>query len=545
MQLNTSFTQHFNNNMSVKCEICHREFQKQITNSHLKSHDITTAAYKILYGDSSLSSPEYKNQLSKTRSGIFNPNFGNKMSDDSKKLISEKRKGIIPWNKGLTHEDTSIQRMAAQKRESRYQSGQLVRKVNIPSQETKKKISIGVKKYAISNASDIVRRSLLSVETKKKKNIDLAFFRGKKHSTETKKKIAFKSKTTNKLKIAKSNEYRKKLIDSADFTLLKSVNNLLHLRCNKCSHLLIITKQYFTDSKFIKEKCRVCFPGVAHRSLKEIALFNVVKELASDAINNYRFSSSRHELDIYIPSMNIGIEFNGLYWHCDSLLSKHSDFEKYKKITAMGIKCIVIMEDEWDLKKDIVIDRLKTILKKQTRKIYARNCECREISSREAAEFCKKFHIQSSGRSNVRFGLFNNQELISVMTFSKSNISRKITNWELNRFCSISNTLVVGAASKLLTAFKRNYNPEQIVTYADRRWSAGNLYEKLGFNFVSNTRPGYWYFLPNEVKRIHRFNLRKNSSDDQSLTEYQNRLNQGYLRIWDCGNTKWIWKRDP
>ena len=132
------------------------------------------------------------------------------------------------------------------------------------------------------------------------------------------------------------------------------------------------------------------------------------------------------------------------------------------------------------------------------------------------------------------------------MTFRKLNIAKgsksEINTYELDRFCSNYNFRVVGIASKLLKYFINNYNPIKIISYADRRWSDGNLYKRLGFNFVHNTDPNYWYITENG--RIHRFNFRKSELNkklehfDPNLTEYQNMLNNGYCRIWDCGNMK-------
>ena len=129
------------------------------------------------------------------------------------------------------------------------------------------------------------------------------------------------------------------------------------------------------------------------------------------------------------------------------------------------------------------------------------------------------------------------------MTFSKNNLSRKIKGWEINRFCNKINTTIVGGASKLFSYFCKINDPEFVISYADRRWSDGKLYDTLNFQYVSSTKPNYWYFLPNELKRIHRFSLRKTSNDDQSLTEHELRRQQGYYKIYDCGHTKWIWKK--
>jgi hypothetical protein len=67
--------------------------------------------------------------------------------------------------------------------------------------------------------------------------------------------------------------------------------------------------------------------------------------------------------------------------------------------------------------------------------------------------------------------------------------------YEMLRFCNKLNTIVVGGASKLLKYFINKYTPKEITSYADRSWSSGNLYQKLGFKLVSKTRPNYYYFI--------------------------------------------------
>jgi hypothetical protein len=129
------------------------------------------------------------------------------------------------------------------------------------------------------------------------------------------------------------------------------------------------------------------------------------------------------------------------------------------------------------------------------------------------------------------------------MTFSRSNISRKVVGWELNRFASKLNTIVIGAASKLFKYFVNTYAPESLISYSDNRWSTGDLYSAIGFSKVSDGVPNYWYFKPPAAQRIHRFTLRKTASDNPALTEVENRKEQGYLRVWDCGSSKWLWNQ--
>ena len=153
-----------------------------------------------------------------------------------------------------------------------------------------------------------------------------------------------------------------------------------------------------------------------------------------------------------------------------------------------------------------------------------------------------KFHIQGKDISRIRLGAFYNNVLLSVMTFSVPNISKGSKNkkdvWELNRFCSDYNYHIPGIASKFLTCFKRNYDWKEIFSYADRRWSNGNLYYKLGFNLEHITKPNYWY--TKGYVRIHRFNLRKKPTEPKEISELILRYNEGFRRVWDCGNLKFI-----
>jgi len=202
------------------------------------------------------------------------------------------------------------------------------------------------------------------------------------------------------------------------------------------------------------------------------------------------------------------------------------------------------------LKREIVKRRLKDILNiSEAEVIFARNCTVGKIDAKSARNFVDKFHLQGYSGSTVKLGTFHNDELVSVMTFRKLNIAKgsksEINTYELDRFCSNYNFRVVGVASKLLKYFINNYNPIKIISYADRRWSDGNLYKRLGFNFVHNTDPNYWYFsLKNPYNLIHRFNFRKSvlnkklETFDPNKTEVENMNENDYYRIFDCGNMK-------
>ena len=127
------------------------------------------------------------------------------------------------------------------------------------------------------------------------------------------------------------------------------------------------------------------------------------------------------------------------------------------------------------------------------------------------------------------------------MTFGKTRFSKKY-EWELLRFCCKLGYHIPGAAGKLLKHFERKYNPKSLVSYADRRWSQGQLYGKLGFTLDHVSNPDYWYFKQNTILlesrvKYQKYKLSKILDNfDENKTEVENMKANGYFRIFDCGN---------
>ena len=337
-----------------------------------------------------------------------------------------------------------------------------------------------------------------------------------------------------------------KLLEYLNLELISDYNDargIIKIKCLKCSNIFETQYTYIYQGY---GKCPNCFPR--YESNKEIELFNFIKSLNLDIFKNSRDIIPPYELDIFISEKNIAIEFDGLYWHSeDKIEDKNYHLNKTELCESKNIQLIHIFEDEWLFKKEIVKSRLKQILGiGDSIRIHARKCEIKEICPKIKNLFLNEFHIQGEDKSSVKLGAFYEDELISVMTFSYGNISKGSKNiegiYELSRFCSDYNYHIPGIASKLLEYFKRNYEWKEIYSYADRRWSDGNLYYKIGFELYNITKPNYWYV--KGFNRIHRFNLRKRSDEPKEIPEYILRSKEGYFRIWDCGHYKFIIKNE-
>lgn len=271
----------------------------------------------------------------------------------------------------------------------------------------------------------------------------------------------------------------------------------------------------------------------------------IEKNSDNPIIKNDRTLINPNELDFYIPQLKLAFEFNGLYWHNELHKRNNYHYNKTESCEKIGIKLIQIYEDDWLYKKNIVESRILNLLGK-SKTIYARKCEIREISDNKLIrDFLNYNHIQGFIGSKIKLGLFFNNDLVSIMTFGNLRKAlgqnNKIDSYELLRFCNKIHTNVVGGASKLFQYFIRNYEPDTIISYADRSWSSGNLYIKLGFKIQHKTKPNYYYIIDNVRK--HRFAYRKNVHNDISgKSEHQIMLEKNIYRIYDSGNLKFIWK---
>lgn len=259
-------------------------------------------------------------------------------------------------------------------------------------------------------------------------------------------------------------------------------------------------------------------------------------------INNTRKQLKDNiEIDIFLPEKNLAFEYDGLYWHNETRKDKNFHLKKTEEALNNGTKLIHIFEDEWMYKQDIVKSRILNLLGKTPSTIYARKCEIKIVDTITASNFLDENHLQGKLNSSIRIGLYYNNELVSLMTFGKQrkNLgSHHIDGYyELLRFCNKLNTNVVGAASKMLKFFIREFKPKHIISYADRRWSNGNVYEKMGFTLTHKSEPNYFYIIGQ--KRYNRFLFRKNElikqGFDKNKSEHQIMAERGIYRIYDCG----------
>jgi len=308
-------------------------------------------------------------------------------------------------------------------------------------------------------------------------------------------------------------------------------------RCVEGHDYEIKNDNYHTRTKSGLPLCTICNPIGDSQSIKEKILYEFIISIYNGVvIQSYRDGL---EIDIYLPELNIGFEFNGLYWHSEKYKDKNYHLGKTKYFHERGIRIIHIWEDDLVNKREILKSQISNLVGSTTHRIFARNCKVKYVDN--STKFLNDNHIQGVDRSVVKIGLFYNEELVSVMTFNKLEGRVKMLDgeWNLSRFCNRVNTSVIGGASKLLKNFIKDNNATRIISYADRDWSVGNLYEVLGFTLVGESGPDYKYVV--DGLRRHKQNYKKSNLGIQGdkVTEKQHMASLGYYRIWDCGKIKY------
>jgi hypothetical protein len=275
-------------------------------------------------------------------------------------------------------------------------------------------------------------------------------------------------------------------------------------------------------------------------------LYIYVKDLGVGVRGNDRKVLGGRELDIYVKSHKLAIEYNGLFWHSEA--NERGRFhlqEKYVECRALGISLLHVMEsDNPTVIKKLIASRLGY----DDETIGARKCSV--VVGTDARDLYNNNHVQGNVAGCVVYSLYYRGQMVAAMSFSSLSSIRGQKKddrlWELRRFATVCK--VPGGASKLLKAFLNN-NPqcEEIISYSDNRLFSGGMYGKLGFELVSESGPDYKYtkngaLLPKGLFKRSCLVKMKGFDFRPEETELENCKRNGWWRVWDCGKKKWSLK---
>lgn len=303
-----------------------------------------------------------------------------------------------------------------------------------------------------------------------------------------------------------------------DYSYVNYVNNRTKVEviCNKkCRNGKDIHGSFFiTPDNFLQGKgCPKCGN---HLSYAEDELIEYLSKFFKVEKNNRTILNGR-EIDIYLPDIKVGIEYNGLRWHTERFGKKDKYYHLNKTLDCKEkeINLIHIFEDEYLLHKEIVLNKLNDMLEINSEDLIMVGYDeyvIKEVEKDIEEEFLEDYHIEGYYEgTDVCLGAFYYGELILVMSFIKNDINK----WECVRFAHKNNYNCGRVTIGLFNHFINTYDVDEVISYVDRKWllyEDNNTYTRLGFEQGEIIEP--------QCKKYN---------DD---------------KIWDCGKIIYKWKKE-
>ncbi|MBT9137506.1 MAG: hypothetical protein DDT31_00037 [Syntrophomonadaceae bacterium] len=290
--------------------------------------------------------------------------------------------------------------------------------------------------------------------------------------------------------------------------------------------------------------CRVCFPVIKGTSQYEMEIADWLRGLGQKVTTNVRIQreGGYDEIDILLPELSMGIEFNGLYWHSEQA-GKGVDWhlEKLHRIQAVGITLLQIFEHEWRLKRPIVESVIRSKLGITSNRLHARHLRVAPLDNKAAMDWFSRTHLSGAARIHYAFALYQGSTPMMVAGWAKARYGNR-GQMELIRLSTELDTTVVGGLGRLTKAAVRQWPNTILVSFCDRRWGTGNGYLASGWSKSGVTRPAPWYFSSKGLMVEHRSRWQKKKLQqllpgvDGTAEQLASKL--GLQWFWDCGNFK-------
>jgi hypothetical protein len=258
---------------------------------------------------------------------------------------------------------------------------------------------------------------------------------------------------------------------------------------------------------------------------------------------------TRHEIDIYIPEHNLGVEYHGLFWHTqDRIGNLHR--KKWELAAKAGMRLVQIFEDEWIHNRAMCENRIRGLLGVGVRR-QARKCSLRKVGYKVAMDFLGVWHSQGAGsRTSECYALYDGGFVVAVATFGRLRNGAGVAGdgWEVLRYASEGT--VIGGFGRLFAAFRAEHKPKEVVSWCDLRWGDGRVYKALGFVQTEVSVPDYWWADCAARVRISRYGVQKHKLEShvelshfcsEGAGEREVMEAAGYKKVMGVGSSCWVW----
>jgi hypothetical protein len=313
-----------------------------------------------------------------------------------------------------------------------------------------------------------------------------------------------------------------------------NVHSELSLQCTKNENHIPFKKPFahmYANSIYCPD-CQDEGDSIAERELK--GYFQSMGIQVEQGHRKFGF-----EIDLFLPEYKIGIEHNGLFHHNESTKDMMYHEIKWRKSKENNVNLISIYEDEYASNPSKIREYLKYILfKSNCVQISLQDCEYKEVIKEDAIKFYAQFCILGIPERQVvrlrHFGLYYFSKLIFLASFS---LDGDITDaLYLDRYACDFEYHIEGGIDYIIDKVVDTYPKiKQINFNLDRRFP---LYSApTGFIFFEEIKPKLTFVRGRERRTPYQLRIKNEDSLD---TVVEQRKNQGWARIYDCGHETWI-----
>ena len=322
-------------------------------------------------------------------------------------------------------------------------------------------------------------------------------------------------------------DYSKSLYTGAD--------NKLEITCVKHGKFLQTPHNHLKGTN-----CPSCGASI---SKPEIKLKDFIRSFyKGEIITNSKNIIPPMELDIFVPTLNLAIEFNGGYWHSERFKDKNYHLHKYNLCKEKGIRLISIWEWEYLKDRDKIENFIKNLILEK-KKFFARKLNIKEVDVNTQREFLDINHLQGYVPCTYALGLYKDDELIQLMTLRAKNKKDKL--FEIGRLATKTGFTVVGGSKRLFKHLLSFVDFETIISYNNMDKFTGDTYESLGMNFENISIPYGWI---RNLEYLPRYATQKSKlvkqGFEKNLSESEIMRSEGFEKIYFTGVSKFVLKKE-
>ena len=304
--------------------------------------------------------------------------------------------------------------------------------------------------------------------------------------------------------IQKFNKREIKVNDNR-YKLISIDNNLLEIICNRCgSNFNILKNLYNKRLKNEEEICLNCNP-INIYSKDEKNILTYIKSIYNGKIiSNYK---DILEIDIYLPELKLGFEYNGLYWHSEINKDINYHYNKYKYFKDKGISLVQIWENNYIYNKNNIYNYINNKININYGSIEY------SIENIIDNDFLVKNSIIYTLDYDYSLGVIVDNKLVFMVTLRQNCI---------NNFCFLEGYNYYSFYLSIISYLKNKFCDISLLLNNSSGYNL--LFENLGFVLKDVNINYNWY----RNKKVYYF------IDEDKV------INNDYYRVFDSGTSNYF-----